>query len=266
MLMLDDIFYKYSNMDSSSQILLFLIVLVSLMLISIFIMNIIIKKRNEKYDNKHNLISKYNRVMNTKKINKEEKKSNITKSEKKIIINKPEIKEEKQIISPKQEKIKEPEEIEVMNDEEVVEIISEESSIDKISTLLEDNINKPSTINLEKFEEDEEKEAIISYDELVRRAGAKKIIYKSKPATISEKVKEEKIEVKNEPQQSKFKASTIISPIYGRRKNVEQKKEELEEFIDLENIKTTNNEVEDEQLTKDLTFLSNLKTFRNNLD
>ena len=257
MLMLDDIFYKYSNLDRSSQILLFLIILVSLMLVSIFIMNIIIKKRNEKYDKKHNLISKYNRVMNTREINK---KNRINNEEKDFIIDKPKIKEEKQIIKPKEEKI------EVMTDEEVVEIISEESSIDKISTLLEDNINKPSTINLEKFEEDEEREAIISYDELVKRAGAKKIIYRPKEATISEKVNEEKIEIKQEVPTGKFKASSIISPIYGRKKVPEVKKDEIEEFIDLENIETKNNQVEDEQLTKDLTFLSNLKTFRNNLD
>ena len=44
------ILFKFSDMDKSSQILLFLIVLVFLMLISITVINLITKKKNNKYD------------------------------------------------------------------------------------------------------------------------------------------------------------------------------------------------------------------------
>ena len=120
-------------------------------------------------------------------------------------------------------------------------------------------------INLTRFEEEQEKNAIISYDELVKRAGSKKIVYKTEKATVNEPKKEEKIEVKSEEQvKGKFRASAVISPIYGIQK---EKKEEVEEFLDVQDmpIKTDNN-LTDEDLQQDITFLGNLKTFRSNLD
>ena len=157
----------------------------------------------------------------------------------------------------------EKEEIEVMDDIEEIEVVSDENSIDKISMLLEDNINNPKPIDLTEFEEEEEKNAIISYDELVKKAGAKKIVYKIEKATINEDVKEEKLEIKNE--NKKFKASQVISPIYGIKKQQEVKNE-LEEFIDLENMPVNEKKYIDEDLQKDITFLTSLKTFRSNLD
>lgn len=240
-MMLNNILYMYSNMDNSSQILLFLIILVALMLVSIFVINTITRKRNEKYDKMFNPIKKYTEVTEKNK------------------------KEAKKVIEPKKEPVKEEkivnEEIEVMEDPEVVEIVSEDSSIDKISTLIEDNINNPKPIDLTEFEVEEEKNAIISYDELVRRAGAKKIIYKTEKATINEEIKENKIEIKEE-NKSKFKASQVISPIYGIKKQNEVE----EKFIDLENIPKEKNRYLDDELQKDITFLTSLKTFRSNLD
>ena len=251
MMFLDNVFYMYSNMDSSSQILLFLIVLVALMLISIFIINFIIKKKNERYDKKFNPVNRYINVT-SKKI----EKTNKVKVSKpiKTEIKKPEIKEEVQ-----------KEEIEVMEDPEVVEVVSDSNTIDKISMLIEDNINNPKPIDLTKFEEDEEKNAIISYDELVRKAGAKKIVYKTPKTTIAEEKKEEKIEIKTDTEKTKFKASQVISPIYGRKKQ-EEKKEELEEFIEVEDIPVQKNKNADEEMMNDITFLTSLKTFRSNLD
>lgn len=230
-MMLTDVFYMYSNLDNSSQILLFLIILVGLMLISICIINHITKKRNEKYDRVYNPIKKYTTVMNTD-----------VKKETPVKIERPLKKEEKI------EELKE--EIEIMEDPEVIEVVTDDSSIDKISTLIEDNINNPKPIDLTAFEEEEEKNAIISYDELVRKAGAKKIVYKSEKQTINEEVKEEKIEIKPEEVKTKFKASSVISPIYGLKKPKEEE----------------TNKVEDEEILNDITFLTNLKTFRSNLD
>ena len=258
MLILNNIFYMYSEMDNGSQILLFLIVLVALMLVSIFIINLITKKKSEKYDRLFNPIDKYTKVV-------EKNRNNNTKKLKVDTIKKEVIKNEnnKSNIEEKNE------EIEVMEDPEVVEIVSsEEASIDKISMLLEDTLNNPKPIDLTKFEEEEERNAIISYDELVKKAGAKKIVYKAEKQTINEPKKEEKIEIKEEPK-GKFKASQIISPIYGIKKTTTEHKDELEEFIDIEDIpvyKNSSNNATDEEMQKDITFLTNLKTFRSNLD
>lgn len=249
--MLNKIFYMYSKMDNSSQILLFLIILVALMLVSICIINAITKRRNDKYDREFNMVDRYSKTMQkTKKVKHEPIKPVKVEAKKEV----------------KEIKIEKPakEEIEVMEDPEVIEVVSEDSSIDKISMLLEDSENNPKPIDLTEFEIEEEKNAIISYDELVRRAGAKKIIYKPEKATINEEIKEDKIEIKND-NKSKFKASQVISPIYGIKKQTE-KKEELEEFIDLENISNEKKKYIDNDIQKDITFLTSLKSFRSNLD
>ena len=265
-MMLDSIFYMYSNMDSKSQILLVLIVLVALMLISIFIINLIIKKKNERYDRLFNPIDKYaNFVKKTKKNTLlEEKKVEVKQ---KIDLTSKDSKVKNEVIKeiPKIEEDKE--ELEIMEDPEVVEVISSDnSSIDKISMLIEDNLKTEKPIDLTKFEEEEEKNAIISYDELVKRAGAKKIVYKTEKSTINEDIKQEKIEVKSD-ENKKFKASQIISPIYGIKKNIEEKKEEIEEFIEIDDyVIDKNKSMNEQEMQNDMTFLTNLKTFRSKLD
>ena len=253
-MMLDSIFYMYSNMDGSSQMLLLLIVLVALMLVSICVINVIIKKKNEKYDKMFNPINKYNNVVKKEKKEKDVKPIEIKKEHKEPKTIDYTLKEEKQV----------QEEIEVMEDPEVIEVVSENNSIEKIATLIEDNLNNQTPIDLTEFEEEEEKNAIISYDELVKKAGAKKIVYKTEKATINEEIKQEQIEIKPEVK-SKFKASQVISPIYGIKKQ-KQAQEEHEEFIDLENMDEQNKKYIDEDLQKDITFLTSLKSFRNNLD
>ena len=245
-----NVFYMYSKMNSSSQILLFLIILVGLMLVSISVINHITKKRNEKYDMKFNPINRYASAMENKKREKP-KKLTIEKIEKE------DVKEEK--IEEKFEEIKE--EIETLEEPEIVEIVSSDNSIDKISELLEDGINnKMDPINLTRFEEEQEKNAIISYDELVKRAGAKKIVYKTEKATINEEVKEEKIQIKSEENKSKFKASAVISPIYGIQKNKKQ-----DEFIEVDNVGLNKRKTDDEEIKNDVDFLNSLKSFRKEL-
>ena len=235
---MNNVFYMYSNDSSSSQILIFLIIIVALMLVCILVINMITKKRNEKYNRMFHPVDKYSDYSKSKKI---------VKTEKPVIELNNNIKEDK-----KDEEIEE-----ILEEPEVIEIITDDSSIDKISNLLEDNINNPKPIDLTKFEEEEEKNAIISYDELVKRAGSKKIVYKVE----SEKEQIEELSINDEKSnvKTKFKASKVISPIYGVQK--EEKKEE--EFIDINNGMR---EYDDEELQKDITFLTNLKTFRSNLD
>lgn len=101
---------------------------------------------------------------------------------------------------------------------------------------------KPKTI-VEKFEQEQEENAIISYQELIKQAEAKR----NNPNKDFEEIEEIK-----EPK--KFKNSEIISPIFGVQnaeeyKKQKQKNEELEVGYDNNNID----------------FLNSLKEFRQNL-
>ena len=93
---------------------------------------------------------------------------------------------------------------------------------------------------------------------------------KKKSAKVDDKSKAKIAELEKkiktlEDSENKFKASQVISPIYGIKKQTD-KKEELEEFIDLENVEVPKKRYVDEDLQKDITFLTSLKTFRSNLD
>ncbi|MBP3635003.1 MAG: hypothetical protein J6J17_00900 [Bacilli bacterium] len=246
----NSIFYMYSRMDRSSQTLLFLIVLVTLMLISICIINIITKRKNEKYDRQFNHINRYSDALK-----KETKQIKISKNDKNIENIEKKIESIKKI-----ESVKEDEE-----DIEVIEVINEDSSIEGISKLIEDNLEQE-PIDLTTFEEEQEKDAIISYDELVKRAGAKKIVYKK--ADIKEETIDKKVDVKidNEAKTTKFKASQIVSPVYGVQK-VKKENEDIELFIDLEEFPFENNKNnETDEMQKDIEFLGSLKSFRSELD
>ena len=227
--------YDFSEMDRSSLILLFLIILVFLMIVSITVINLITKSKNKKYDISNKNIKKYSELIND------------------------------EILVDKDKEISE--EIESLELDEPKEevIVTKPNSIEEISRLIEDTLEQE-PIDLTKFEEEQEKDAIISYDELVKRAGAKKIIYRAE--TKAEEKKEPVVTIKEENNNEKkinkeysstFKASQIVSPIYGIKKT-----ENIEEnFIDLEAFKLDETKSEEERENE---FLGNLKTFRNNLD
>ena len=255
---MSSILFKFSDMDKSSQILLFLIVLVFLMLISITVINLITKKKNNKYDMENRNIKRYSDLI------KEEDNVEAPIAPAKVA----ETKKEMPKLIVKEEKKKTPEIIEKLDEEEIEEIIvTKPSSIEEISKLIENTLEQE-PIDLTNFEEEQEKDAIISYDELVKRAGAKKIIYRAetKAEEKKEPVKVIKTEKKQEPFVNKkgeyagtFKASQIVSPIYGVKKNDDIN----ENFIDLEEFKLDETKSEEERENE---FLGNLKTFRNNLD
>lgn len=261
------ILFKFSDMDKSSQILLFLIVLVFLMLISITVINLITKKKNNKYDMENRNIKRYSDLI------KEEDNVEAPIALAKVV----ETKKEMPKLIVKEEKKKTPEIIEKLDEEEIESleieepkeevIVTKPSSIEEISKLIENTLEQE-PIDLTNFDEEQEKDAIISYDELVKRAGAKKIIYRAetKAEEKKEPVKVIKTEKKQEPFVNKkgeyagtFKASQIVSPIYGVKKNDDIN----ENFIDLEEFKLDETKSEEERENE---FLGNLKTFRNNLD
>lgn len=262
----NSVLYIFSNMDSSSQILLFLIILVALMLVSIVVINYFTKKKNN--NSLKNVTNKKISILKEKinESNNDIKPLVDLKKSDKIEVEETKI-EKINTIEPKKENI------EVMKDnsQEVVEVISKKTSLDDITKLIEDTL-EPGPINLTKFEEDQEEYAIISYDELVKRAGAKKIIYKCEEDNILDKINNKDIdsddEVKQDakPSTKKFQASKIISPVFGVQKEKEETDEVLETFIDLEEFSFDNTKSTKIETQNDMEFLTSLKEFRSGLD
>lgn len=213
-----------ANLDKNSRFLLTIICIISFLLILIFIINYFSERQNR--------IKLKNRKKLVKEINREAK--NIV-PEKKEISKKQDISPATQTISIKQE----PEE--VIEEEEVIEILQDDNESD-VDRILKDikKASKEETMNLTEFEKEQEETAIISYDELCRKAGVKKKIYK---AVSEDALDVQKIvpDINKEPK--KFKPSTYVSPIFGAQKEKATVEEDL-----------------------DKTFLQNLKDFRSTLD
>lgn len=121
-----------------------------------------------------------------------------------------------------------------VNNNEVIEE-KKETRIEDIASSIRDALEEENPISLTDFEEDQEKDAIISIDELVERAKELELIdddnegvnylekYNLEPAeveAVSNKINEaSKKEVKA------FRVSQVISPIYGVKKDAVNDKE-----------------------------------------
>lgn len=151
---------------------------------------------------------------------------------------------------------------------------------DKLQAVI-DNKN----INLTNFEEEQEANSIISYDELLSRMKQSKIDEKQEKFVLPDLVKKMEVDeiIKTEEKALtsdsvyKFKKSDFISPVFGIEKetnkanhlNKNQKEEEIEvlglndERQDNYNLKLNQNET---TLNEEEQFLKTLKEFRNKLD
>ena len=210
-----------TNLDKNSRFLLILIGIILFLLILIFIINYLNNRKIRKIEknrrkNKKRLIEEINNaakdIVSVKTIKKEE-----TAINKNVSLN---------------------DNVEILEDEEILEVIEDEneSDVDRILREIKE-ASKEEIINLNEFEREQEETAIISYDELCKKAGVKKKIYKTTKEEIKNKPKEEK----------KYKPSMVVSPIYGIQSD--------REIINIKN---------EEDL--DQTFLTSLKEFRNTLD
>ena len=259
----NSILYMFSNMDSSSQILLFLIILVSLMLVSILVINYIEKKKNDRMLKGVKISKKISTIKQQINTANEDIKPNINLKTNKVN----EVKENIEKIEELniKEEISKIETIEEKEVEEVVKVVPKRTSIDDIAKLMEDTLEQE-PINLTEFEEDQEENAIISYDELVKRAGAKKIVYKYEEVEVLNDPEEKIVETSLNNEPKKFKASKVISPVFGIQKEKEEKDEVLESFIDLEDLGLNNSENSELEETKNMDFLTSLKEFRSGLE
>lgn len=145
----------------------------------------------------------------------------IKKEEKKNII-KEEVNEKKEAIIPIRKETKK---------EDV-----DKTSVSDIAKNIENAINNPKPVNLTTFEEDQEKTAIISIDELMKKAKELELIddedenvnylekYNLEPSEINQKLEE--VDKKELKEVKAFRVSQVISPIYGVKKDVIEKNEE----------------------------------------
>lgn len=109
---------------------------------------------------------------------------------------------------------------------------NEKTEIEDIADAIKDALNEEAPINLTNFEEDQEKTAIISIDELMQRAKELELIddeentginylekYNLEPAEV-EKVNNSVSSGESKEEVKAFKVSQVISPIYGIKKEV----------------------------------------------
>ena len=120
----------------------------------------------------------------------------------------------------------------VEEDKIVVNEEKEETKIEDIKNAIEKSLNEE-VVSLTNFEEDQERTAIISIDELMKKAKELEVVddevsnvnylekYNIDPSEVEEK--KEDIEIKKEVKA--FKVSQVISPIYGVKKDVLNDKE-----------------------------------------
>ena len=134
------------------------------------------------------------------------------------------LKDKKEIV--KEEKIEEKKE---ENDTNIYKYDEDKTEIQDIASSIEKALMEDSPISLTNFEEDQEKTAIISIDELMKKAKDLELIDDDYETGVNylEKYNLEPAEVDNskvEDAQNKevkaFKVSQVISPIYGVKKEI----------------------------------------------
>jgi len=184
---MNEILANINNLDRNSKILLGLIILIGLLIILIFLFNFFSGRKEKKLYRK---INKNKRKLK-KEIEEESKDVLVTPKVNKVIEEisvKPEIKEEMIIEDP-------------------IEVLNEDNEIEKLINDIKSINSSEELFDLTEFEKEQEESAIISYDELCKRAGVQKKEYGKKEEVV-----------KKETYEGKYKPSKVISPIYGIQK------------------------------------------------
>lgn len=117
-------------------------------------------------------------------------------------------------------------ETKVINEEKKPLYTNEKTEIEDIASAISNALKEDSPISLTNFEEDQERTAIISIDELMKRARELELIDDEEKRTVNylEKYNLEPSEIvekkESEPNREvkAFKVSQVISPIYGVKK------------------------------------------------
>lgn len=246
-----DVVNYLENVDKNSEFLIIIIAVIAVLLVLIFIFTFL---GNHKAKSASRL-QRLNKKKLFKEIEEESKNIDVTSYKQKTQkrVEKPEkVVEEKIEVKnsiPEEEKpiLVQKEQIEKIDEEEVIEVIQDddESDVDRILRDIK-KASKEETMNLTEFEREQEETAIISYDELCRKAGVQKKVYKATPK--EEMVQKEVAKIVEEKPKGKYTPTKFVSPIFGVQN-------EKKAYIDVSS---------EEELDK--TFLQNLKEFRSGLE
>lgn len=144
--------------------------------------------------------------------------------------------------------------------------LKEEENIENIIDKMEETLKQEVKAPPKEYEQIEEEQSIISYQELIKLKLAepvKKEVIEEKPV----------ISAKTEEAINKFKNSEFISPVYGKVSNEPEypkikqfKNEDIIDTLDLEMTKTADTKPLKEEPNKSEEFLNSLKDFRKNLE
>lgn len=171
--------------------------------------------------------------------------------------------------------------MEVKKEDMTDEQLEAKAELEKLYKRMSEDLEKQNTVEdeIEDFERQQEENAIISYQELVKQS--EKLKKENEVKRNSEIKKEEpekvkKVEKKKTPrrtentkygQNKNFKSSDIVSPIYGVQSNrnmIKQKNSTNSKKSDI--ISKAYDEKEfNEEKTQNIDFLNSLKEFRKNL-
>ncbi|MBR3490510.1 MAG: hypothetical protein IKH36_03360 [Bacilli bacterium] len=210
-----NIIYMYSNLDRNNKLLIIIIIVIVALLVLIGLYNLI-----------SSIVAKVKYRKNSKKlvdeqINKEYKEQEVTIPVKEEVkpIEQPVIHETKEeIIENYQKAVK----------EEMEEIETLDETVTDLDEILVEmmNVGSGEEFDLTDFEREQEENAIISYEELCKKAGVEQIIYPKKEIN-----KEVADKIEKEVYSTPFRPSTVISPIYGVQKEESPKDEDENDFL-----------------------------------
>lgn len=209
-----NIIYMYSNLDRNNKLLIIIIIVIVALLVLIGLYNLI-----------SSIVAKAKYRKNSKKlvdeqINKEYKEQEV----------KPVVEEVKPIEQPVIHETKEEiiENYQKAVKEEMEEIETLDETVTDLDEILVEmmNVGSGEEFDLTDFEREQEENAIISYEELCKKAGVEQIIYPKKEIN-----KEVADKIEKEVYSTPFRPSTVISPIYGVQKEESPKDEDENDFL-----------------------------------
>ena len=170
------------------------------------------------------------------------------------------------------------EEREIPKEELSDEQLEAKDELQRVYEMMSEDLKKDNKKDeIDEFERRQEEDAIISYQELIKRADELKLeaqnyeeVYEKKADMSVEDILnnyEEDIHINRDYSPKKFKNSEIVSPIYGVQSNKDMVRMKKNKPNDKKSdiISKAYEEDFDEEKTQNLEFLKSLREFRKNL-
>ena len=209
-----NIIYMYSNLDRNNKLLIIIIIVIVALLVLIGLYNLI-----------SSIVAKAKYRKNSKKLVDEQINKEYKEQEVKPVVEEVKPLEQPVIHETKEEII---ENYQKAVKEEMEEIETLDETVTDLDEILVEmmNVGSGEEFDLTDFEREQEENAIISYEELCKKAGVEQIIYPKKEIN-----KEVADKIEKEVYSTPFRPSTVISPIYGVQKEESPKDEDENDFL-----------------------------------